>query len=198
MEPSKAETQRTIAANAGLDEGHTSRVVGKLVEAGLVEREKSGIRVIDPATLLDAWREDYRFDRHHVIRGHIASRGGGSLIRSIAETLAEDEAPYAATGLAAAWLWTRHAGFRLATVYLSSLPSAEIKSDLGFREEPRGANAWLVVPTDEGVFDGAELVDGIRCVHPVQAYLDLKDHPERATEAAGELKRRFLQGNDGP
>lgn len=197
MEPSKPETQRTIAAKAGLDEGHTSRVVAKLVAAGLVERRADGIRVTDRETLLDAWREDYRFDRHHVTRGHIASRGGGALIRSIAATLAEDEVPYAATGLAAAWLWTRHAGFRLATVYLSSLPSAEIKSALGFREEPRGANTWLVVPNDDGVFDGAELVDGIRSVHPVQAYLDLKDHPERSTEAAVELRRRFLRGADG-
>ena len=70
--------------------------------------------------------------------------------------------------------------------------SVGVKSDLGFREEPRGANTWLVTPNDEGVFDGAEVVNGIRCVHPVQAYLDLKSHPERATEAAEELRKRLL------
>lgn len=67
-----------------------------------------------------------------------------------------------------AWLWTRYAGFRLVTVYLA-----------------------------EGVFDGVEFVGEIRCVHPVQAYVDLKDHPERAAEAAGALRRRlFLRGDD--
>ena len=96
------------------------------------------------------------------------------------------------TALPAAWLWTRYAGFRLSTVYLSVDPSAGLKEDLGFREEHRGANTWLVVPNDEGVFDGAELVDDIRCVHPVQAYVDLKNHPERAAEAASELRRRLL------
>ena len=196
MGPSKAVRQRVIASSAGLDEGHASRVVGKLLEAGLVERESDGIRAADPGTLLDAWREEYRFDRHHLIRGHVSAGGGESLTRSIAEILSKADAPYAATALAAAWLWTRHAGFRLSTVYLSNPPSAGIKKDLGFREEPRGANTWLVVPNDEGVFDGAEFVDGIRSVHPVQAYLDLKDHPERATEAAAEIRRRILRGND--
>ena len=51
-----------------------------------------------------------------------------------------------------------------------------------------------MVPNDEGVFHGAELVDGIRCVHPVQAYVDLKDHPEESTDAAAELRRRLLWG----
>ena len=197
MERSMPVTQRALAFGTGLDEGHTSRIVGKLLEAGLVERRGNGIGVSDANALLTAWRDDYRFDRHHIIRGHIAARGGSQLIQAISEILSRAEEPYAATALPAAWLLTRYAGFRLSTVYLSAFPSARLKEELGFREEARGANTWLVVPNDEGVFDGAELVDGIRCVHPVQAYVDLKDHPERAPEAAEELRRRFfLRGND--
>ena len=149
MEPDRPVKQRTLAFSTGLDEGHTSRIVGKLVEAGLVERGKGGIRVTD------------------------------------------------SNALPAAWLWTRYAGFRLSTVYVSTLPAAGLKDELGFREEARGANIWLVVPNDGGVFDGTELVDGIRCVHPVQAYVDLKNHPERSKEAAEEIRRRlFVRGND--
>ena len=192
IEPSRTLKQREIASGAGLSEGHVSRIVRKLLEAGLVERNEDGVRVIDRGALLDAWREDYRFDRHQVIRGHISTRDGESLTRSIAKALDRANSAYAATALPAAWLWTRHAGFRLSTVYLSRPPSATVRRDLGFREEARGANTWLVVPNDDGVFDGAEPVDGIRCVHPVQAYLDLKDHPERAAEAAAELRSRLL------
>ena len=197
MEPTGAVMQRTLASSTGLNEGHTSRIVGKLLEAGLVHRGEDGIRVTDANVLLAAWREEYRFERHDIIRGHIASRGGDLLIQAIAGTLSRVEEPYAATALPAAWLWTRYAGFRLATVYLSSSPSAGLKEELGFREEARGANTWLVVPNDEGVFDGAETVDEIRCVHPVQAYVDLKDHPERAAEAAEELRKRFLSRGSG-
>lgn len=197
MEPSTTESQRDIAFRAGLSEGQVSRVVHKLLEAGLVERDGSGIRVADPGMLLDAWREDYRFDRHRVIRGHISATDGVSLTHLVAATFDRTAESYAVTALPAAWLWTRHAGFRLSTVYLDSPPSAAVREDLGFREEPRGANTWLVVPNDDAVFAGAEPVDGVRCVHPVQAYLDLKDHPERAAEAASELRRKLLLRGDG-
>jgi hypothetical protein len=56
------------------------------------------------------------------------------------------------------------------------------RREVGFREEPKGANVWFVVPNDAGAFDGVETKDGIACVHPVQAYVDLLGHPERAKE----------------
>ena len=192
MDPYEAVRQRDLASYTGMDEGHTSRIVGRLMETGLVERREDGVRVVDAKALLDAWREDYRFDRHYAIRGHIPASGGDTLIRSLAETLSKAGEPYAATALPAAWLWTRYGRFSLCTIYVSKLPSTGLKKDLGFREETTRANTWLVVPNDEGVFHGPELVDGIRCVHPVQAYVDLKDHPERATEAAAELRRRLF------
>jgi hypothetical protein len=63
---------------------------------------------------------------------------------------------------------------------------------MGFHEMERGENVWLVQPNDDGVFDGSEVREGIFCAHPVQIYLDLKDHPERSTEAADELRKKFL------
>lgn len=196
MEPDRPVKQRALAFSAGLNEGHTSRIVGKLVETGLLRRGEDGVSVTDSDALLAAWRADYRFDRHDVIRGHIASGGGDQLLQTISEILSRRAQLYAATALPAAWLWTRHAGFRLVTVYLANPPSAALQEELGFRAEARGANTWLVVPNDEGVFDGAELVEGIRCVHPVQAYVDLKDHPERAVEAAAALRGRLFVRED--
>ena len=194
MDPQTTVRQRSLASSTGLNEGHVSRIVGKLADTGLVERGDDGIRVVDADLLLDAWREEYRFERHTVIPGHVAARFGIELVRSLAGTLDKLDVPHAATGLPAAWLWTAYAGFRLATIYLADFPPAGLMADLGFREEPRGANTWLVVPNDEGVFHGVSQVDDVRCVHPVQAYLDLKGHPERAQEAADELRSRLLMG----
>ncbi len=194
-DPETPVRQRDLASSTGLNEGHVSRIVNKLVDMDLVQRGDDGISVTDQNLLLDAWREEYRFDRHTVIRGYVAARSGDALARSLAQKLDEFEMSYAVTGLPAAWLWTRYAGFRLVTAYLADFPSAGLMTDLGFREEPRGANTWLVIPNDEGVFHGASQVDGVRCVHPVQAYLDLKDHPERSQEAAEELRSRLLAGS---
>ena len=192
MEPNRWFQQQTLASITGVNGSHVSRIVGKLLETGLVERKRRMVRVADADRLLEAWRDEYRFSGHNVIRGHISAGAGDSLLRGIADTFSQIEEPYAATALPAAWQWNRFAGFRICTVYIPRTPSYGLKKDLGFREGSRGANTWLVVPEDEGVFYGAEFIDGVNCVHPVQIYLDLKDHPERAAEAAEELRKRTL------
>ena len=148
--------------------------------------------------LLDAWSEGYKFSRHTLLQGHVAARSGDALLRFACDVLSAQKVEHAATGLAAAWTLTRFAAFRLATIYLGDDPSPSLLEKLGFREDPRGANLWLVIPDDEGVFQGAAVRDGIRCVHPVQVYLDLKEHPERAKEAAERLRADLLKwGRDG-
>ena len=193
MHPDQVIRQRTLAASVGLDEGYVSRVVRRLLKVGLLERVDGGLRVPDPDNLLDAWRDEYRFEKHTIMEGHIAVAGGESVVSRIADVLIRRDADYAATGLAAAWHLTRYARYRHSTVYLRAEPSTELLEALEFRETSRGFNTWLVVPRDEGVFDGLSRVDGIDCVHPVQVYLDLKSQPERAMEAAEELRGRLLR-----
>jgi hypothetical protein len=186
-------TQREITRAAGLDEGMVSRLVARLeADEYLIRDEAGGVRLKSPELLLEAWREADEFSKHTVHRGHVAARSGDALLRTVVDTLSERGLEHAATGLAAAWAMTRFASFRIATVYLRTDPSSELMERLGFREDERGANLWMVVPSDPGVFQGAVDKDGIRCVHPVQIYVDLKAHPERAREAAERLRAELL------
>ncbi len=189
----RALTQREIARATDMTDGFVSRIASRLEDESYVVREASGaLRVKDPALLLDAWRDDYRFDKHVLLQGHVAARSGDALARFVGDTLTQGSVEHAATGLAAAWQMTHFAAFRIATFFLAESPSKELREKLGFREDARGANLWLVLPKDAGVFHGAETRDGLRCVHPVQAYVDLKAHPERATEAAERLRSELL------
>ncbi len=193
MHPKEVFTQREIAVATGTDEGYTSKVIGKLRHDGLIIKDKSGnISPRDPNILLEAWSESYDFSKHNIICGHIAARSGEELLRKLSDSLKNASEKFAATGLAAAWLMDRFAAFRTTTIYLGKEPSPELLASLSFREEERGANVWLVAPKDEGVFHGASEIDGIRCVHPVQVWLDLKGHPERADEAAKKLRGSHL------
>ena len=193
IHPGKSLTQREIARSTDMDEGFVSRIVSRLEQQGyIVREERSAIRPKDPALLLDAWRETYQFSKHTIYQGHVAARSGDALLKFTCDTLAVQNVAHATTGLAAAWAFTRFAAFRIATVYLADDPPRELTEKLSFREGPRGANLWLVVPNDAGVFHGAIEKDGIRCVHPVQGYLDLKGHPERASEAAERLRSELL------
>jgi hypothetical protein len=187
-------TQRELSKQAGLSEGSTSRIVHGLEKQSLVVRDPSGkVRPSDPNLLLDAWHEAYDFSRHHLIEGHVASRTSDDLIREAAETLKKRKVDYALTGLGAAWLLTHHAGFRLVTLYLRGVPKNDLLEALNFREESRGPNTWLVVPNDDAVFAGKAEIEGVSCASPLQVYLDLKAHPERAKEAAQELRKTRLQ-----
>ncbi len=196
LAPDRSYGHGELAELTGLSSGFLSRLLPRYVEAGFVARASRGravsYRVTAADRLLSAWHAAYEFAEHTVVRGHVAARSGPELARVLAAGLSEHAVEHAATGLAAAWLWEPHAAFRTATIYLSRLPSAELLAELGVHEGMAGSNTWLVVPNDDGVFTGAEVVDGVRCVSAVQTYLDLKGHPERAEEAAKELRRRYL------
>lgn len=183
-----------------MGEGYTSRIVAKLEVDGLILRESDGeVRVRDPDLLLEAWREDYDFFQHEIVRGHVAARSGGVLLDRLADKLSDERVEHAATGLAAAWLLDRFAEFRIVSLYVQEPPPQHMLEDLGFRRNAPGENVWFVVPNDEGVFHGAGIQDGVRCAHPVQVFLDLKAHPERADEAASWLRPKLFvrKGDEG-
>ena len=193
IEPYRSFTQRELSQATGLDEGYTSRIIRRLEQSRLIVREDQGsLRPYDPDQLLDAWHEAYDFSKHHIIKGHIAARSGDELLHRIAAILHQNGITYAFTGLAGAWLYTHFAIFRITTFYLKEPPTEKILGALHFRKDEAGANTWLVVPNDEGVFQGAAEREGIACVHPVQIYLDLKGHPERSKEAASRLRQEYL------
>jgi len=189
--------QSELADKTGLSAGHLSRLLPRYVDAGFLECTHEGrmlrYKVMQPDSLLDAWFADYDFNRHRIVRGHIASRSGVDLLGALSKTLHQHEIEYAVTGLAAAWFWEPFAAFRTVTLYLSSLPSSDRLSEAGFHVGERGSNVWLIVPYDPRVFDGATVRDGVQCVTPVQAYLDLKSQPESSQEAREDLRRVHLE-----
>jgi hypothetical protein len=191
--PTQRFRQKEIATRAGVGRGWTSKVVRRLEEKKLVRRDEEGrVEVPDPALLLDAWHEKYDFSKHRVIKGTVASKDSLDLTKRLARAFESGSVEYAATGLAAAWLLTRFARFRIATFYVSRQPEEDLKREIGLREDPKGANVWLVVPNDEGVFFETSTREDVRHAHPVQVYLDLKGHPERSEEAAGSIKKEYL------
>ena len=193
MNPYKEITQAKLAKSIGLGEGFVSRIIRRLEEDHLIIRNKDGsLKTADPNQLLESWHEVYDFTRHFIVKGHVATRSGEDLLNNISTNLNNENLDYAATGLGAAWLLTHFATFRVVTFFLRSYPSDSFLNKLKFRKEERGANIWFVLPNDEGVFYGEKEYKKINCVHPVQIYMDLKGHPERASEAAAMLRNEYL------
>lgn len=188
------QTQSELARETGLDDGYVSKIVRRLAQEEYLDANDAGaVRPRDADLLLDAWRDAYDFGRHRILKGHVFARSGEELLAKMVGPLLQHQERFAVTGLAAAWLYTHFAAFRLMSVYLSSMPLRAVLKEIGFEEEASGANLCLIVPLDEGVLAASQACGGIRCVSPVQAYLDLKGQPERAKDAAAELRKRFLK-----
>lgn len=190
LEPKRWWRQKDLAVASQLNDGNVSRIVGRLDEEALLERRNKELRPRDPDLLLDAWAQEYRFDRHDALPGHI-SGSGIDVARSLSENLTKRQIAHAFTGLPAAWAIDRFARFRLTTVYVDGDPR-EIVELLDIRQDSKGANVQILGPDDPGVFAGEQDCDELRCVSTVQAYLDLLHLPERAAEAAQHLRDRHV------
>jgi hypothetical protein len=178
--------QKDLAEATRLDDGHLSRVVRRLHEDELLDHRNSEFRPRDPELLLDAWADDYRFDRHDVVVGHMTG-SGAELASRLSSRLTDAGIQHAFTGLPAAWALGKHSRFRLCSVYVEGDPR-EAADTVDLRRNEKGANVQLIGPDDDGVFDGQRQADGLTCVSPSQVYLDLLHLPERAKEAAAQLR----------
>jgi hypothetical protein len=194
MEPQRAFSQAQLVSASGVDKGRVSRLVHRMEAMEILVKEGEGYRLKDPPVALEAWREAYDFRKHHVLEGHVSVRDPDELLGKLQKAAPPEKVAWALTGLAAAWRLTHFAMYRLTSLFVRDVPSSAWLDALGFVEGSRGANVWLVVPADASVFVGARVVEGAPCVHPLQAYLDLKAHPERAAEAAARLRPLVLGG----
>lgn len=189
-QPNRRWTQRELAEETGLGEGFVSRIVKSLEAQQLIARDNDGrLFAGKPSVILDAWQQGYDFMKHEIIRGHLAGRSGEEIQDRISKIFRDRSIEHAATGLGAAWLYSRFAAFRTASFYLQERPEKELIEQIGFRENPAGANVWFIVPKDDDVFWNVKLIDDIPAVHRIQVWLDLKYHPERSEEAAVELRK---------
>ena len=190
-DPDRAWRQVALAGGTGLSAGYVSKVVGRLLDDGLLARREDGaVQAPEPGLLLDAWAQHYNFGKHDVLRYHMVGRTGLKVLRGLAERLDEVHLKWAATGLAAAWMQDGFADFRLVSAFVSRPPvEGEVP---GLRRVDKGENVWLIVPNDEGVFYGVSAHNDVPCVLPVQIWLDLAGHPERSEEAAEHLRQSRL------
>lgn len=186
LDPSRWWLQKELAEHTDLDPGRVSRIARRLDDDVLLERDGARLRPRDPNLLLDAWAQDYRFDRHDIITGHL-SGSGVDLARELQGRLRAEKVDHAFTGLPAAWAIDGFARFRLVSVYVTGDPRVAADA-VGMRRNERGANVQLIGPDDLGVFDGRGTFNGLPCVSAVQVFLDLAHLPERAAEAAKQLR----------
>lgn len=192
MEPDRWWKQIELAQHTGLPPGTVSKIVYRLNQDGLLLTDGSRVQARDPGLLLESWIQHYKLKENDIRRFHVTARNGMMALGALAEALDGAKARWIATGMAAAWKWTHFADFRTVSAFVDG-PVLDPEA-LGLRPVERGENVWLLVPREGGVFQGATLVEGVPCAHPIQVMLDLSAQGERARDAAAHLRETLFRG----
>lgn len=157
-----------LARLAGVSAGYCSRTLQALAREALIRRDNRGtVEEVDwPAMLRRRGNAVPLFDKQRT-RTYIARSGPQRAIEAISSAA---DVAYAVTGsFAAARIKAVAAPVGLA-VYASQPDLLVDAANLLPAEQ--GADVFLVVPADDGVFDRSSVTDGVRWVSPSQVVLD--------------------------
>lgn len=194
-------TQRDLALHIGehppgasVSLGLVNKVIRFLREEAFIEEsDEGGFRLRDPLGLLAAWREAYRFDRHHR-RGYFTLLRGRDLQARLAE-LDAITGGHAAYGVfSAAEFQAPHVRQAKTWLYLAAEYEAELRKLAEAKTVDSGENLVVILTNDLGVFYGGEREEGrLSCTDPVQTYVDLCHAGSRGEEAAEALLEQKLK-----
>ena len=189
-------TQRDMQMHCqpGVSLGLVNKVVRHLVdEAYLVEPDGGGFRLADPAKLLFAWRDAYRFERHQRL-GFFTLLQAKKLQEALAslDVHAGGRAAYAS--FSAADLQAPHVRQPRTWLYVAQEELAKLQSLAEAKPVDSGENLVVLLPEDDGVFYLGESVgEGrMRATCAVQTYVDLWHSGGRGQEAADALLNQRL------
>lgn len=172
-----------LSERAGASTGATYRVVEFLEEQELVARQPRGpITDVRWRQVLERWSRDYGFAQSNTVATFLEPRGLSALTDRLAQLPTLE---YVVTGSLAAERFAAYAPARLAMVYVRDIAvAAEL---LQLRRTESGANVALASGDYDVVFEGEQVIDGVRIAAVSQVAVDLLTGPGRNPSEATAL-----------
>lgn len=194
-EPKRIWSVSALSQATGVSLGHTSNVTRRLVEEAYVVKGGAGLALVEPGSLLDAWRERYAVAAGAQHAYYSFERQMERRVALIRAASRKRRLRYALTSFAAAALVAPFArGIDVLQWYVEDeLGLDEWVRALDLRPVEQGPNVLLLLPSDPGVFSRTQTVEGLTLVSDVQLYLDLYGAPSRGKEQAEFLRAQRLK-----
>lgn len=178
-----------LADKAQVSLGQVSNVRRALIDREWATADAGeGLRLTQPDTLLDAWRDDGLHPPSVALRGYTLKHGksleaameavfldpalnGDSRVLLASHSVARRAAPYAR--IAGEFFYASEVGIRLLRRHLDIAPA------------DKGENVTIYRPSDDGLWmETMPLHPPLQATGPIQTYLDLLTTGERGREAA--------------
>lgn len=189
IEPRRTWKITEMSLVAGVSLGQVANVKKLLLDREWLNISPDGMRLADPAALLDEWAQAYSFQRNKV-QDFYALAELPDVEAQLADTCQQMGVQYALNGFSSAARIAPMVRYQKASAYVNGDIDALVKR-LGWKAVASGANVSLLIPYDGGVFYGVNNVDEIAITAPVQTYLDLQNYRGRGQEAAEAVRREM-------
>jgi hypothetical protein len=177
--------------------GLVNKVVRHLRDEAFIEGTEDGrFRLREPLKLLFAWRDAYRFDRHHR-QGYFTLLQGKKLRDALARLGSQTGGFAVYAAFSAAEFQAPHVRQSKTWMYVREQDVSRFEALVEAKLVDSGENLVVMTPDDEGVFylgDGGTMGDNrMSCTNAVQTYVDLYHCGGRGEEAAEALLNQVLK-----
>lgn len=192
LEPGRVWSMRDLAAAAEVSLGLASMVTTTLTELGGVLKGRSGLSVLNPGLLLDAWSDRYDL-RRSPFRIWRSEKDAELLQVELGSLRLPADQRHALTLWSGAQrLLPFDESHNHLALYWSGNPEA-LADRLRLSDAVGRTAVFVFTPYDEGVFwEARRCRDGAMVAHPLQLYLDLASGDEREVALAQRVRERFL------
>jgi hypothetical protein len=193
LEQGRIWTMRDLAQASDVSLGLASMVTTALTEIGGIIKGRTGLSVLSPGLLLDAWTDRYDL-RRSPFRAWRSDKDAGLLQIEMGGMRLQHHEHCALT------LWSgaqRLLPFEESTnhvaMYWSGEPEA-LAERLRLSDSKGRTVVFVFQAYDEGVFwEAKRYRDGVTVAHPLQLYLDLASGDEKEMLLAQRVRERFLE-----
>jgi hypothetical protein len=185
-------TQEALSIRTGASRALVSKVLGQLVDDGLVRQlttsspeNPARYLLADFDQLLSAWENKDRWrDRVTIHEYSVLSNRTEEIARKVLDSVGKESVAF--TQWFAAWNRRPHTTPPVVSAYVKKRHVLDIAPG---RRVTSGGNLWLIVPEDEGVWQEGQEVGDFPLVSDVQIYLDLLQVGQRGPDQAAELRQ---------
>jgi len=192
MAPKEPARITDLAASCEMSPAGVYWVVRLLEDEGYVQRDlQRRVILVRPKELLDMWAGAWNLRKNSFSMFFSLAKPPEKLVKNIAEFGIREKIDHAFTLMAGASLVAPFVRYETVWLYVAGDEEPWAKG-LDLRLVEGQGNVVLVRPYDRGVFQGLQVVEGVRIVSDIQLYVDLYNYAARGREQAEFLRERKI------
>jgi len=186
---------KDLANEANISLGQASNIKKRLIEYEFIKEIKTdkgpAFFLENPNELLNYWKNNYTYKKNKIFNYYVLD-DIREFENKFSEFCKKRNILYAFTLTSGSARIAPSLRYNRGFAYIED-NLKEIEDNLKLKKVESGSNFSILVPYDEGVFNGIQKIDDQNVVSNIQLYLDLFNYKGRGEEAAQIIYERFIE-----